>query len=182
MRPPAWAHHDEVTALGDSPKKSSNREEDTMTVCVRGTKSGESRRRRQPGDHEADLRAFHRRANGIRVITLSSHTVRVETAATPPASCDGATTPAADREAELRTLMTMAAHDLKNPLASVTAHVTMLREDYSELGADFQADLAAIDRGLHRMTRLTQELLDYARADRDLELIPVPLNDLISEI
>jgi signal transduction histidine kinase len=97
-----------------------------------------------------------------------------------------ATTPtarsAADREAELRALMTMASHDLKNPLATVAAHVAMLREEHGDLGEQFQADLAAIERGLHRMTRLAQELLDYARADRDLDPHPVPLNDLVGEI
>jgi signal transduction histidine kinase len=88
----------------------------------------------------------------------------------------------ADREAELRALMTMASHDLKNPLATVTAHVAMLREDYGDLGEQFQADLAAIERGLHRMTRLAQELLDYAHADRDLDPQPTPLADLVEDV
>jgi signal transduction histidine kinase len=87
-----------------------------------------------------------------------------------------------DRESELSALMAMAAHDLKNPLASITAHVAMLREDYGEAGEDFHRDLAAIERGLHRLNRLTQELMDYARTDRRLDLQPVPLNDLAGEI
>jgi len=104
-------------------------------------------------------------------------------AATPAARQDqDEAAPAVDREAELRTLMTMASHDLKNPLASIAVHVAMLREDYGELGAGFQRDLAAIERGLHRMSRLTNELLDYARVDRDLDPRPVPLTDLVSEI
>ncbi|GLW34500.1 sensor histidine kinase [Actinoplanes regularis] len=89
---------------------------------------------------------------------------------------------ATDREAELRALMSMASHDLKNPLATVTAHVEMLRTDYNHLGNDFQRDLAAIERGLDRMRRLTQELLDYARADQALDLGPTPLDDLVREI
>jgi signal transduction histidine kinase len=97
-----------------------------------------------------------------------------------------ATTPtarsAADREAELRALMTMASHDLKNPLATVAAHVAMLREEHGDLGEQFQADLAAIERGLHRMTRLAQELLDYAHADRDLDPQPTPLADLVEDV
>jgi len=104
-------------------------------------------------------------------------------AATPPAlyGQDDAA-PATDREEELRALMAMASHDLKNPLASVTAHVTMLREDYGELGENFRGNLAAIERGLRRMSRLTQGLLDYARADRELDLHPTPLNDMVSDI
>jgi signal transduction histidine kinase len=114
---------------------------------------------------------------------MRSTLTRCHTPATTPAPHGQNTTaPAVDREAELRTLMTMAAHDLKNPLASITAHVAMLREDYSELGAGFQRDLTAIERGLHRMTRLTQELLDYARTDRDLDPNPVPLHDLVNDI
>jgi signal transduction histidine kinase len=105
------------------------------------------------------------------------------TAATSPTPQGrDATAPTVDREAELRALMTMASHDLKNPLATVTAHVAMLREDYGELGEDFHADLDAIERGLHRLARLTQELLDYARADRELDPSPVPLEDLVNEI
>jgi signal transduction histidine kinase len=92
------------------------------------------------------------------------------------------TPPATDREAELRALMTMASHDLKNPLAAVAAHVAMLREDYGEWGEDFRRDLAAIERGLHRMSRLAQELLDYARADRELDLLPTPLHDMVNDI
>jgi signal transduction histidine kinase len=96
--------------------------------------------------------------------------------------CHAAAAAPDDRESELRALMTMAAHDLKNPLASVTAHVAMLREDYGELGEDFRHDLAAIERGLHRLDRLTRELLDYARTDRELEPHPVPLDDLVGSI
>jgi signal transduction histidine kinase len=79
-------------------------------------------------------------------------------------------------------MMTMASHDLKNPLASVTAHVEMLRSDYGALGADFLRDLTTIERGLGRMNRLTQDLLDYARADHELHLSPSPLKDLIHDI
>ncbi len=89
---------------------------------------------------------------------------------------------ATDREAELRALMTMASHDLKNPLAAVAARVEMLRADHGDLGDDFLADLDAIERGLHRMNRLTQELLDYARADRDLDLTPSPLTELVADV
>jgi signal transduction histidine kinase len=86
------------------------------------------------------------------------------------------------RESELRALMTMASHDLKNPLASIAAHVEVLRAEYGELDDDFPHFLAAIERGLNRMSRLTQELMDYARADRELDPRPASLNDLVGEI
>jgi signal transduction histidine kinase len=83
---------------------------------------------------------------------------------------------------DLRALMTMASHDLKSPLAAVTAHVELIRADYGEaLGEDFQRDLAAIERGLSRINRLAQDLLDYAKADHTLELTEVPLEEVVRE-
>jgi signal transduction histidine kinase len=85
-------------------------------------------------------------------------------------------------EAELRALLAMASHDLKSPLASVSAHVQMLHEDYgTALGDGFRQDIAAIERGLRRMNQLAQDLLDYARADHTLELTPVALRDIVGE-
>jgi signal transduction histidine kinase len=86
-------------------------------------------------------------------------------------------------EAELRALMAMASHDLKSPLASVSAHVQMLHEDYSTaLGDGFRQDIAAIERGLRRMNQLAQDLLDYARADHTLELAPMALREIVDEV
>ncbi|MEU7907547.1 HAMP domain-containing sensor histidine kinase [Actinoplanes sp. NPDC049118] len=91
--------------------------------------------------------------------------------------------PANRHESELRALMTMASHDLKNPLASVTAHVEMIRADYADaLGEDFRRDLATIERGLNRMSRLTQDLLDYAKADHTLHLSPTSLHEIVSDV
>jgi signal transduction histidine kinase len=88
-----------------------------------------------------------------------------------------------DREAELHALLAMAAHDLKNPLTSVAAHVEMMRADYvAVLGAEFARDLAAIERGLRRMTRLTEDLLDYARAGHTLDLAPTALHEMVAEV
>jgi signal transduction histidine kinase len=88
-----------------------------------------------------------------------------------------------DAEAELRALMVMASHDLKNPLASVTAHIDMLRADYADaLGEGFAQDLAAIERGLHRTTRLTQDLLSYAEAGHTLATTSVSLSGMVDDI
>lgn len=77
----------------------------------------------------------------------------------------------------------MASHDLKNPLASVTAHVEMIRTAYADaLGEDFRQDLVAIERGLGRMGRLTQDLLDYARADHILNLGTVSLEEIVANV
>ncbi|GIE91920.1 sensor histidine kinase [Actinoplanes regularis] len=111
--------------------------------------------------------AWHRAAGTAGTGTLGGH---------------GCAQRVSDRESELRALMSMASHDLKNPLAAVTAHVEMLRADYGSLGADFQRDLTAIERGLGRMSRLTQELLDYARADQPLNLGPASLDDMVQDI
>ena len=88
-----------------------------------------------------------------------------------------------EREVELRALMIMASHDLKSPLASVAAHVEMLRADYGiALGEEFARDIAAIERGLARMARLTQDLLDYTRADHTVSLAPVSLQKVIDDV
>ncbi|WP_433794972.1 sensor histidine kinase [Actinoplanes sp. CA-252034] len=88
-----------------------------------------------------------------------------------------------DHEAELRALMMMASHDLKSPLATVSAHVQMLHDEYAdELGDGFRRDLAAMERALGRMSRLTQDLLDYARADHTLNRAPVALREIVGEV
>jgi signal transduction histidine kinase len=90
---------------------------------------------------------------------------------------------AGEHEAELRALMVMASHDLKNPLASVALHVDMLRADYAgTLGDGFDRDLAAIERGLHRMTTLTQDLLAYAKAGHTVNLAPVSLSGMVDDV
>ncbi|MEV6345589.1 HAMP domain-containing sensor histidine kinase [Actinoplanes sp. NPDC051851] len=89
----------------------------------------------------------------------------------------------ADRETELRDLLAMASHDLRSPLTSVTAHVEMLRADYvTVLGDDFARDIAAIERGLRRMTRLTQDLFEYARAGHELDLAPTSLAEMVADV
>jgi signal transduction histidine kinase len=88
-----------------------------------------------------------------------------------------------DREAEIRTLLAMASHDLNSPLTSIAAHVEMLRSDYADaLGDDFARDLAAIERGVRRMTRLTRDLVDHAKADHTLEPVPMSLRQLVAEV
>ncbi|WP_170154325.1 sensor histidine kinase [Actinoplanes italicus] len=98
--------------------------------------------------------------------------------------CRWARPPAAsEHESELRALMVMASHDLKNPLATITAHIEMLRADYADtLGEAFGRDLAAIERGLHRLTTLTQDLLTYAKADHTLSLATVSLSGMVDDV
>ncbi|WIM99953.1 HAMP domain-containing sensor histidine kinase [Actinoplanes oblitus] len=88
-----------------------------------------------------------------------------------------------EREAELRAVMAMASHDLKSPLTSVVARVDLLRTDYSTLlGEEFEQAIAAIERGLHRMTRMTEELLGFAAAGHTLDMTVVPLQPMINEM
>jgi signal transduction histidine kinase len=88
-----------------------------------------------------------------------------------------------EREAELRAVMAMASHDLKSPLTSVVARIDLLRTDYSTiLGKDFEQEIAAIERGLHRMTRMTEELLSFATAGHTLDMTVVPLQAMINEM
>ncbi|MEU8241176.1 HAMP domain-containing sensor histidine kinase [Actinoplanes missouriensis] len=88
-----------------------------------------------------------------------------------------------EREAELQAVIAMASHDLRSPLTSVIARVDLLRADYSTtLGEEFEREIAAIERGLHRMTRMTQELLDFATAGHTLDMTVVSLRSLADDM
>lgn len=90
--------------------------------------------------------------------------------------------PQADCETEPHMLLAMASHDLNGPLTSISAHVEMLRADYAAtLNEGFARDLAAIERGLGRMMRLTRDLVDHARAEHAVEPVRVSLAELVAE-
>ncbi|GID30538.1 sensor histidine kinase [Paractinoplanes brasiliensis] len=88
------------------------------------------------------------------------------------------------RESELRGFMTMASHDLRSPLAAATAHLEMLRQDYAgALGDQGSQDLRTVERALHRINRLVEDLLQHATADQSaLNLRPVPLNEMVADV
>jgi signal transduction histidine kinase len=88
---------------------------------------------------------------------------------------------AAGREDELRAFLAMTSHDLKSPLATVSCHLQMLREE--GLGGEVERDLDAMDRAIRRMNRMVENLLTQARTDQsDLRVAAVSLDDVIADV
>jgi signal transduction histidine kinase len=87
---------------------------------------------------------------------------------------------AACQEQELRSLMTMTSHDLRSPLATIAAHLELLRED---LGGQAGEELATIERSVRRMERLLDNLTGYARsADHEPQAENVALGDVVADV
>ncbi|GIE97210.1 sensor histidine kinase [Paractinoplanes rishiriensis] len=82
------------------------------------------------------------------------------------------------REDELRALLIMASHDLKSPLAALSVHLEILREDHGD-----KLDLSGMERALRRVTRLAEDMLSYATAEQtDLAAAPAELGDLVADV
>jgi signal transduction histidine kinase len=88
------------------------------------------------------------------------------------------------REAELRGFITMAGHDLRSPLTTISTLLQMLREDHGRtLGTVVERDLEAMERATRRIDRLVEEMLGHARAAGSaLQLTPVALDDLVADV
>jgi signal transduction histidine kinase len=85
---------------------------------------------------------------------------------------------------ELREFMTMAAHDLKSPLAAAAANLELLRTDHAaRIGDDGESCLRATERALGRVNCMVEDLLTYAAADQwNVEPRPVSLTAEIAEL
>jgi light-regulated signal transduction histidine kinase (bacteriophytochrome) len=71
---------------------------------------------------------------------------------------------------ELEDFAYTVAHDLRSPLLTISGFSQILREDYrSRLDQDADEYLAHIHEAVTRMTRLIEDLLNYARVGRNQE-------------
>lgn len=80
-------------------------------------------------------------------------------------------------------VLSVVAHDLRNPLNSILLGSRLMREEAPE-GGGSRESLDAMERAARRMDRLIQDLLDVARAEsRSLTLDPrrVPAGELVFE-
>ncbi|HEY6562350.1 MAG TPA: HAMP domain-containing sensor histidine kinase, partial [Polyangiaceae bacterium] len=79
-------------------------------------------------------------------------------------------------------LLSIVAHDLRNPLNSVVLQAALLRR--MEADESSQRPINAIERAAKRMNRLIQDLLDVTRIDAgrlSMELASVPAGGLVSD-
>lgn len=85
--------------------------------------------------------------------------------------------------AELERFSAVAAHDLKSPLNSITQFAELLKDDYGDkLGADGSELLNIIINAGGRLRNLIDDLLNYARAGKDLgELTTFDCGILVDE-
>lgn len=85
---------------------------------------------------------------------------------------------------ELERFSSVAAHDLKSPLNSITQFAELLKEDYADkLGVDGSQLLQIIINAGDRLRALIDDLLNYARAGKDLgELTAFDSRILVDEI
>ncbi|MFI5496643.1 ATP-binding protein [Actinoplanes sp. NPDC051859] len=88
------------------------------------------------------------------------------------------------REEELVGFAGIVAHDLRQPLARISAYTDFLREEVApSLHAEHREFLERVRGGATRMQSLLDDLLDYATADnRDLKITSVDLAHLVAEV
>lgn len=71
-------------------------------------------------------------------------------------------------------------HDFKNPMSVILGAASMLEEKTEDPGSVRLAGM--IQRSVHRMLRMTQELLDYSRGISSLSVESVAVDDLLAEL
>ena len=90
-----------------------------------------------------------------------------------------------EHETELAAFASVAAHDLKAPLTAVAGYAEIIDQELARgaTAETLQPALARIRTGVHRMSRLIDDLLAYATArDARIELVPIDLQQLVAEV
>ena len=86
-------------------------------------------------------------------------------------------------ESRLRRFVADASHELRTPLAAVRAYAELFTRGAADRPANLERSMAGIGRESERMSGLVEDLLLLARLDegRDLERVPVPLEEVVME-
>lgn len=83
---------------------------------------------------------------------------------------------------ELERFAHAASHDLKEPLRTMHLYSQLLEQEMGTPSVTIQKYLNGITNSAARMQQLLSGILDYSATHYDLNLEPVPLNEVISEV
>jgi PAS domain S-box-containing protein len=93
----------------------------------------------------------------------------------------------AERLAVIGTMSAKLAHEIRNPLSSITLNIELVRDEIdaltkenSEAGKEPRALLHSLDSEVHRIQRVTEDYLKFARLPKPVR-DPVQLNDILDQ-
>ena len=89
----------------------------------------------------------------------------------------------ASKNKELEEFAYITSHDLKEPLATISGLVSLLRDDYKDkLDDDALMSMDFIDQSSERMRTQIDDLLEYSKLGKSKDKSPINCNDLLDEI
>ncbi|MGH7941899.1 MAG: two-component system sensor histidine kinase NtrB [Limisphaerales bacterium] len=93
----------------------------------------------------------------------------------------------AERLATVGTMAAQVAHEVRNPLGSITLNLDLVQKEFSKISAatnfqsgEFAALLTDIREEIQRIKRVIDDYLKFARLPK-LQLRPLPLNDFLEQ-
>ncbi len=89
----------------------------------------------------------------------------------------------ASKNKELEEFAYITSHDLKEPLATISGLIELLRDDYDDkLDEDAKMSMEFIDKSSKRMRSLIDALLEYSRLGKAKHKVFINCNDLLDEV
>ena len=89
----------------------------------------------------------------------------------------------ASKNKELEEFAYITSHDLKEPLATISGLIALLKDDYKEkLDDDAMMSMEFIDKSSERMRTQIDDLLEYSKLGKSKEKTEIDCNDLLGEI
>ncbi|MCL5127101.1 YfiR/HmsC family protein [Algibacter sp. L4_22] len=89
----------------------------------------------------------------------------------------------ASKNKELEEFAYITSHDLKEPLATISGLIDLLKDDYKDkLDEDAMTSMDFIDKSSERMRTQIDDLLEYSKLGKSKDKTNVDCNDLLNEI
>ncbi|WP_290269524.1 YfiR/HmsC family protein [Algibacter miyuki] len=89
----------------------------------------------------------------------------------------------ASKNKELEEFAYITSHDLKEPLATISGLIALLKDDYKDqLDDDAMTSMEFIDKSSERMRTQIDDLLEYSKLGKSKEKTAIDCNDLLGEI